>query len=171
MSFHPRRGTSTQLLIRCWACHSCRPTERSMHSGVSDSLRPGGCSPPGSSVHGTLQARILEWAAIAYSRGSSGPRDQTHVSCISSIGRWILYHCATWEALPPLTDVLKQHFCSFLITTSVKELGDFLSFFNLTSVSPARIWAGVNSFGQQNVAEVTLYGFQSLGSSGFSRWC
>ena len=38
------------------------------------------CSPPGSSVRGILQARILEWVAISFSRGSSRPRDQTHVS-------------------------------------------------------------------------------------------
>ena len=53
--------------------------------------------PPGSSVHGILQARILEWVAISYSRGSSRPRDQTHVSCISSIDRQILYQCFRWE--------------------------------------------------------------------------
>ena len=53
---------------------------------------------PGSSVHGTLQARILEWVAISYSRGSSRPRNRTDVSCISCIGRHMLYHCATWEA-------------------------------------------------------------------------
>ena len=39
-----------------------------------------GCSPPGSSVHGILQARILEWVAISFSRGSSQPRDRTQVS-------------------------------------------------------------------------------------------
>ena len=44
---------------------------------------PMDCSPPGSSVHGILQARILEWAAISFSRGSSQPRDQTCVSYIS----------------------------------------------------------------------------------------
>ena len=38
------------------------------------------CSPPGSSVHGILQARILEWVAMPSSRGSSQPRDQTRVS-------------------------------------------------------------------------------------------
>ena len=38
---------------------------------------PMDCSPPGSSVHGILQARILEWVAISFSRGSSRPRDQT----------------------------------------------------------------------------------------------
>ena len=41
------------------------------------------CSPPGSSVHGILQARTLEWVAIPFSRGSSRPRDQTQVSCIA----------------------------------------------------------------------------------------
>ena len=50
------------------------------------------CSPPGSSVHGILQARILEWVAMPSSRGSSRPRDQTHISYISCIGRRVLYH-------------------------------------------------------------------------------
>ena len=46
---------------------------------------PMDCSPPGSSVHGILQVRILEWLAILFSRGSSWPRDQTQVSRI--VGR------------------------------------------------------------------------------------
>ena len=41
------------------------------------------CSLPGSSVQGIFQARILEWVAISFSRGSSPPRDQTQVSCIA----------------------------------------------------------------------------------------
>ena len=41
---------------------------------------PMDCSPPGSSVHRILQARILEWVAISFSRGSSKPRNQTRVS-------------------------------------------------------------------------------------------
>ena len=53
-------------------------------------------SPPGSSVHGILQARILEWVAMLSSRGSSWPRDQTCVSCVSCIVRGALYH----EAFP-----------------------------------------------------------------------
>ena len=53
------------------------------------------CSPPDFSVHGIIQARILEWITISSSRGSSWPRDWTHVSCI---GSQILYHYATWEA-------------------------------------------------------------------------
>ena len=42
---------------------------------------PMDCSPPGFSVHVILQARILEWVAISFSRGSSQPRDRTWVSC------------------------------------------------------------------------------------------
>ena len=56
---------------------------------------PLDCSPPGSSVHGIFQARILEWVAICYSEGSFPLRDWNHVSCI---GRQILYHCTNWEA-------------------------------------------------------------------------
>ena len=48
---------------------------------------PLDCNPPGSSVHGILQARILKWVAISYSMGSSWPRDRTQVSCISYAGR------------------------------------------------------------------------------------
>ena len=44
---------------------------------------PMDCSPPGSSVHGILQARILEWVAISFSRGSSQPGDRTQVSRIA----------------------------------------------------------------------------------------
>ena len=53
---------------------------------------PMDCSPPGSSVHGILQARILEWVAIPFSRGSSWLRDRTCVSCIA--GRFFTI-CAT----------------------------------------------------------------------------
>ena len=61
------------------------------------SLQPHG--PPGSSVHGIFQATVLEWVAIFYSRGSSRPRDQTCISCVSCIGRQILFHCTSQEAL------------------------------------------------------------------------
>ena len=44
---------------------------------------PMDCNPPGFSVHGILQARILEWVAISSSKGSSPPRDQTPVSLVS----------------------------------------------------------------------------------------
>ena len=44
---------------------------------------PMDCSPPGSSVQGILQARVLEWVAISFPRGPSRLRDQTHISCIA----------------------------------------------------------------------------------------
>ena len=46
---------------------------------------PMDCSPPGPSVHGIFQARILEWVAMPSSRGYSPSRDRTHDSCISSL--------------------------------------------------------------------------------------
>ena len=49
---------------------------------------PMDCSLPGSFVHGVFQARILQWVAISFSRGSSELSDPT---CISCIDRWILY--------------------------------------------------------------------------------
>ena len=60
---------------------------------------PLDCTLPGSSVHGISQARMLEWVAIPFSRGPSRARDQIHVSCVSCIGRQILYHWVTWETL------------------------------------------------------------------------
>ena len=59
--------------------------------------------------HGTVSTRLLcqwnfpgknmEWVVISYSRGSSAFRDRNIISCMSCFGRWVLYHCATWEAL------------------------------------------------------------------------
>ena len=63
---------------------------------------PMDCNPPVSSDHGILQARILEWVAMPSSKGSSWPRDQTWVSYISCIGRWVLYHKHQWKALKNL---------------------------------------------------------------------
>ena len=60
---------------------------------------PMNCSPPGSSVHGISQARILEWVAISFSGGSSRSGDRTCISWVSCIGGQILYHWATGEAL------------------------------------------------------------------------
>ena len=70
--------------LRCIVTKSCLPL-----------CDPMNYSMPGSTVHGIFQARIMEWVAISFSRGSSQPRYQT---CISCIGRRIIYHWATWEA-------------------------------------------------------------------------
>ena len=60
---------------------------------------PMDCSLPGSSVHGIIPARILEWVAISFSKGSSQHRDWTRVSWGSCFGRWILNHWATQGSL------------------------------------------------------------------------
>ena len=55
---------------------------------------PVDCSPPGSPIHGISQARVLEWVAIPFSRGSSWLRNW---NCILCSGRQTLYHRVTWE--------------------------------------------------------------------------
>ena len=74
-------------------------------------LNPMDCSLPGSSIHGNLQARILEWVAIPFSRGSSWPRDWSWVSCIA--GRfftiwatretWMYWKCIPKTSLPQVS--------------------------------------------------------------------
>ena len=76
--------------------HSLVPQAKVLVSVISSSLRPRGLySPPGSSAHGVLQVRILEWVAVSYCRGSSRPGDQTLVSWLQAVsctaGRRILY--------------------------------------------------------------------------------
>ena len=67
---------------KCWSLQLCLTVCNAMD-----------CSPPGSSVHGILQAKILEWVAIPFSRESSEPRDQTHISNPHLLHcRQILYH-------------------------------------------------------------------------------
>ena len=56
------------------------------------------CGLPSSSVHGILQVRMLEWAALPSSKGTSWPRDQIPISYVSYIGRWVLYTCGFGSA-------------------------------------------------------------------------
>ena len=75
----------------CWAPETNTTLHTYMHTCMSaQSLQSGltlcypmNCSLPGSSVHGILQARILEWVAISFSQCSSQLRDRTQVSCIA----------------------------------------------------------------------------------------
>ena len=104
-SFDPRSGGSCRkAIVLCIKAPGalgtlihlpCRWRSQSVsRSGMSDLCDYMDYSPAGSSVYGILQARILEWVAIPFSRGSSQPRDQTWVSCI---GRQILYHLSHQE--------------------------------------------------------------------------
>ena len=64
----PKEKRKKDYVYMCVLCYSV----------VSDFLQPHGLySPPGSSVHGIIPARILEWVAVSYSRGSSQPRDNS----------------------------------------------------------------------------------------------
>ena len=69
--------------ITCWLQSLCNRSEVKSLSRIQLFANPPDCSPPGFSVFGILQARILEWVAISFSRGSSRPRDRTHVSHIA----------------------------------------------------------------------------------------
>ena len=91
----PQFGTKASLILSC----STRACVCSITQSCPTLFDPMDCSSPGSSVHGISQARILEGVAISSSRGSSQPRDQTCISCVSCIGRQVLYHRGTWESL------------------------------------------------------------------------
>ena len=69
--------------------------------------------------HWTLQARILEWVTISFSRGSSQPRDQTHISCISCIRKWVLYQLShlLLERISTSESVCISHSCVQLFAT------------------------------------------------------
>ena len=71
---------------------------------------PMDCSPPGSSVHGVLQARILGWVAISFSRESSRPRDRTQVSSIAGrcFNLWV-YALHVCESRSVKSDSLQHH--------------------------------------------------------------
>ena len=84
------RAVKTNCVCVCVCVCVCMHVHARGH--VQPTLcNPMDCSPPGSSIHGIFQAKILGWVAISFSRGSFWPRDWTDVSCISSIGRSVLY--------------------------------------------------------------------------------
>ena len=90
------RKLCRKLCVCVCVCARARARVCTLAKSCSTLCDPMDCSLPGSSLLGIFPARILEWVAI--SKGSAWPRDWTHVSCISCIGRQILYHWATWEA-------------------------------------------------------------------------
>ena len=69
---------------------------------------PMNCSLPGSSVHGILQARILEWIAMLSSERLFQPRDPARDSCFSFIAGRFFIHWATWEAPSNMADLNKK---------------------------------------------------------------
>ena len=89
------RASLLSLFSRVWLCD------------------PMDCSPPGSSVHGVFQARILEWVAIPYSRESSQPRDQTCIFPALWVDCLPLNHLGSplcWYSLQVLNNLMKVNF-------------------------------------------------------------
>ena len=112
-------STESAILGWCSTGHVCVCAY-----SVMSTWDPMDCSPPGSSVHGISQARIMEWVAMPLSRVSSWPRGWTWVSCIFCISRRVLYPL-TLSALPKETGYINtpygkwnqsQHHIVFSIT-------------------------------------------------------
>ncbi|XDA79876.1 hypothetical protein R6Z07F_009872 [Ovis aries] len=79
------------MLVSCFLAHE--PNKHAPTSGTWQQLFPlPGISPSGSSVHGILQARILEWVTMPFSRGPSRSRDGTDLSSVCCTGKRVLYH-------------------------------------------------------------------------------
>ena len=88
-----RPGTPTgSHTVTHASVHSTHGVHACLLSQLCPTLQPVDHSPPGSSVYGILKARILEWVAISYSKGSSPPSNQTCVSYVSCTGKLVLYH-------------------------------------------------------------------------------
>ena len=139
----------------------------------------------GSSVHGTFQARILKWVAISYFRGSSRPRDWTHISCVSCTGRQIflplvplgnpaytLVDCqlrSHVQLLATLWTAARQASLSFAVFRSLLKL------MSIESVIHSTISSSVDSFsscpqsfpvsGSFLMSELFASGSQSIGAS------
>ena len=92
------------------------------------------CSPPGSSIHGILQARILEQVAISFSRGSSWPRDRSQVSCTEG---WFFTNYVKWAQLYGSLNIIYHCPClglewklTFSIAVTIAEFSKFADILN-----------------------------------------
>ena len=100
----PKPGLCTAAHLERWPDATPLPTFGNVVSAAEEVLPrsvtqlcptvcdPRDCSPPGSTVHGILQTRILEWVAVPFSRGSSWPRNQTLVPSVSCIAGGLKWH-------------------------------------------------------------------------------
>ena len=136
-------------------------------SVMSDSIQPRGLEPARLSVHGILQARILEWLAMPSSRGSSQPRNQIRIPYVSFIGRWFFLFfvfffttSVTWEAH------LELYSCIFLtwlfIEIDCPFSGQLLHF-----LSTKRLKALLICIQFSSVAQLTLCNPMDYSTPGF----
>ena len=131
--------------------HSKKKTKKELVTQSCPALcDPMDCSPPGSSVHGILQARILKWVAFLFLRGSSQSRDRTWVSCIA--GRFFTTESpglkcfinavsSTWKTLSFWPDYFPNIFQISVKTTSTKQ--PFLTLTHFPSPCYVDIWHSV----------------------------
>ena len=113
---------------------------------MSDPCDPMDCSPPGSSVHGILQARTLEWVAIPFSRGSFQPRKRTLVSCTA--GRWcrddVVSTANSWAPCPDLLEetsggeIFNQ--CFYQLTCMCTNIRNYRNKEEKKEKSLSRVW-------------------------------
>ena len=119
---------------------------------------PRDCSPPGFSLYGIFQARVLEWVVISYSRGSSQPRDQTCISCVSCIGRHSLPLAPPWLSIQLCMNKTSRDF-SLTAPDTGQEAIQISSVFALDeSVSPSHHFGTTNTM----EAQVQLLGPEAL---------
>ena len=116
---------------------------------------PVDCSPPGSSVHGILQARILEWVAISFSRGSSQPRDQTQVSRIAGrcFNLWATSEAPKAQWSPPISTPC---FMNFHTTACLPDKLDLFLLKKCVFPLPSSSWQSSPSSHQATVISVFL---------------
>ena len=131
--------------VHDWPWGTCAPASGRSEPGalvtpcclVAKSCRlfcnPMDCGPPRSSVHEIFQARILEWVAISFSRGSSWPRDRTRVSCI--VGGFFTCRTLNTLAVSHPMPLSCSHFLEAWVQFPLTEVRDFsdraLLFLNL----------------------------------------
>ena len=114
-------------------------------------------NPPVSSVHGILQARILEWVATSYSRRSSWPRDWTQVSCVSCTAGRFFSTSTTWKTQDGAAAAAKSlRSCP----TLCNSIDDSPPGFSLPGILQARIleWVAI-SFSKDGTSapQITVY--------------
>ena len=135
----------THMHTHMCACNNFKAAEPLCAQSCVTLCDPVDGSPPGSSLHGIFQARILECIAISYSRGSSQVRDQTRVSSVSCPGRLILYLGATWKALFSIPFPNTVAVCSLAGDTIRKQISMklpmLLQFSSVQSLSHVQLFA------------------------------
>ena len=111
-------------------------------------------SPAGSSVHEILQARILEWIAIPFSRGSFCPSDETQVSCTA--GRFLIF----WATMEAPTHTVE--FCFILVARASVDLVYYYSYYYSEYSVYSDLWWGYLHWQAGDINEWNRHGDSSL---------